>query len=108
MLKGNAIKQLRNPFHQCATIPHSLRTPQILVKIDIFFLLKRKSKDIDILVLGSGIDVAKNIAKQIDEKIQVAVFLRTIISSDSVVRKGSRKAKPFFLEARPLRPYPLA
>ena len=38
------------------------------------FLLKRKSKDIDILVLGSGIDVAKNIAKQIDEKIQVTVF----------------------------------
>ena len=33
------------------------------------FLLKRKSKDIDILVLGSGIDVAKNIAKKIDEKI---------------------------------------
>ena len=32
------------------------------------FLLKRKSKDIDILVLGSGIDIAKNIAKQIDEK----------------------------------------
>ena len=40
MLKGNAIKLLRNPFHQCATIPHSLRTNQILVKIDIFFLLE--------------------------------------------------------------------
>ena len=38
------------------------------------FLLKRKSKDIDILVLGSGIEIAKNIAKKIDEKIQVTVF----------------------------------
>ena len=38
------------------------------------FLLNRKSKDIDILVIGSGIDIAKNIAKQIDEKIQVTVF----------------------------------
>lgn len=38
------------------------------------FLLKRKSKDIDILVLGNGIEIAKNIAKSLDEKIQVTVF----------------------------------
>jgi len=38
------------------------------------FLLNRKSKDIDILVLGSGIDIAKKIAKKIDEKIQVTIF----------------------------------
>ena len=38
------------------------------------FLLKRKSKDIDILVLGNGIEIAKNIARSLDEKIQVTVF----------------------------------
>ena len=38
------------------------------------FLLNRESKDIDILVLGSGIDIAKEIAKRIDKKIQVIVF----------------------------------
>ena len=38
------------------------------------FLLKRKSKDIDVLVLGNGIEIAKNIAKSLDEKIQVTVF----------------------------------
>ena len=30
------------------------------------FLLNRKSKDIDILVLGSGIDIAKKIAKNLN------------------------------------------
>ena len=29
------------------------------------FLLKRKSKDIDVLVLGNGIEIAKNIAKSL-------------------------------------------
>ena len=38
------------------------------------FLLKRKSKDIDILVLGNGIEIAKNIARSLDEKIKVTVF----------------------------------
>ena len=38
------------------------------------FLLKRKSKDIDVLVLGNGIEIAKNIARSLDEKIQVTVF----------------------------------
>ena len=38
------------------------------------FLLKRKSKDIDVLVLGNGIEIAKNIARSLDEKIRVTVF----------------------------------
>ena len=38
------------------------------------FLLKRKSKDIDILVLGNGIEIAKNIARSLDEIIKVTVF----------------------------------
>ena len=38
------------------------------------FLLKRPSKDIDILIIGDGIGVAKQIAKQIDSKIPVTIF----------------------------------
>jgi len=38
------------------------------------FFLKRPSKDIDILVIGDGITVAKQIAKQIDPKISVTIF----------------------------------
>jgi len=38
------------------------------------FLLKRPSKDIDILIIGDGIGVAKQIAKQIDPKIPVTIF----------------------------------
>ena len=38
------------------------------------FFLKRPSKDIDILIIGDGINVAKQIAKQIDPKIPVTIF----------------------------------
>ncbi len=38
------------------------------------FLLERPSKDIDILIIGDGISVAKQIAKQIDPKISVTIF----------------------------------
>ena len=38
------------------------------------FFLKRFCKDIDILIIGDGISVAKQIAKQIDPKISVTVF----------------------------------
>ncbi len=38
------------------------------------FFLKRPSKDIDILIIGDGITVAKQIAKQIDPKISVTIF----------------------------------
>ena len=38
------------------------------------FLLQRPSKDIDILIIGDGISVAKQIAKQIDPKISVTIF----------------------------------
>ena len=38
------------------------------------FLLERPSKDIDILIIGDGITVAKEIAKQIDPKISVTIF----------------------------------
>ena len=40
------------------------------------FLLNRMSsdRDIDIVVIGSGVDIAKKIAKKIDPKIKVAVF----------------------------------
>ena len=36
--------------------------------------LKRPSKDIDIVVLGSGIDIAEKVAKKINPKIKVNVF----------------------------------
>ena len=36
--------------------------------------LKKTSKDIDILIIGDGINVAKQIAKQIDPKIPVTIF----------------------------------
>ena len=38
------------------------------------FFLKRPSKDIDILIIGDGITVAKQIAKEIDPKISVTIF----------------------------------
>ena len=40
------------------------------------FLLNRMSsdRDIDIVVIGSGVEIAKNIANKIDPKIKVAVF----------------------------------
>ena len=36
--------------------------------------MERPSKDIDILIIGDGISVAKQIAKQIDPKISVTIF----------------------------------
>ncbi len=39
---------------------------------DIF--LKRESKDIDIVVLGSGIDLAQNIASRLGDKVTVNIF----------------------------------
>ncbi len=38
------------------------------------FFIKRPSKDIDILIIGDGISVAKQIASQIDPKIPVTIF----------------------------------
>ena len=37
-------------------------------------LLKRSSKDIDIVALGSGIEIAKKVAKKIGPKVKVSVF----------------------------------
>ena len=37
-------------------------------------ILKRPSEDIDVVVLGSGIEVANRVAKELDPKIQVQVF----------------------------------
>lgn len=39
---------------------------------DIF--LKRESKDIDIVVTGSGIDLARNVAKKLGDHVHVSVF----------------------------------
>ncbi len=39
---------------------------------DIF--LKRESKDIDVVVLGSGIDLAQQIAKRLGDNVSVAIF----------------------------------
>ena len=39
---------------------------------DIF--LKRESKDIDVVVLGSGMDLAKNVAKKLGDGVHVAYF----------------------------------
>jgi poly(A) polymerase len=39
---------------------------------DIF--LKRESKDIDVVVLGSGIDLARNVAKKLGDDVQVNYF----------------------------------
>ncbi len=36
--------------------------------------LNRPSKDIDVVVIGSGIDIAEKVAKQINPKIKVSVF----------------------------------
>ena len=45
------------------------------------FFLKRPSKDIDILIIGDGITVAKQIAKQIDSKISVTIFKKSFLDS---------------------------
>jgi poly(A) polymerase len=37
-------------------------------------ILKRENKDIDIVVVGSGIEAARKIARQIDKSIKVSVF----------------------------------
>lgn len=37
-------------------------------------ILERKSKDIDIVVVGSGIDIAKKVSKKLGKNIKVAVF----------------------------------
>ncbi len=37
-------------------------------------ILQRPSKDIDVVVLGSGIELANNVAKSIGDKVQVNVF----------------------------------
>ncbi len=37
-------------------------------------ILNRKSKDIDIVVIGSGIEIAKKVAKKLGENIKVSVF----------------------------------
>ncbi len=37
-------------------------------------ILKRPSKDIDIVALGSGIEIAKKVAKKIGPKVNVSVF----------------------------------
>lgn len=39
---------------------------------DIF--LKRESKDIDIVVIGSGIDLAQNVANRLGDKVSVSIF----------------------------------
>ena len=38
------------------------------------FLLERDSKDIDIVVLGSGIELAKEVAAKIGKRTRVSVF----------------------------------
>ena len=67
---------LQNPIFKIITdiISHDNRQAYLIGGYVRDLILKRKSKDIDIVVVGSGIDLAKKTAKKIDSSIKVSYF----------------------------------
>lgn len=72
----NLAPELTHPvFHTVAAVAKGMNVPAYVVGGYVRdIILKRTSKDIDFVCVGSGIDLARNVAKQLGRDASVTVF----------------------------------